>query len=217
MTQAPSDPIRHHLGDDLILAYAAGSLPEALSLMVACHVSLCDTCRAQLEACEALGGALIEDQPAADLDPGALESALAVLDKGHTDPPAPPAPAECAVLPAPLCSYVGGDLSAVRWHGFGAGVKQAILPTGPGAMARLILVPGGGSLPEHTHGGLELTLVLQGAFSDELGSFTRGDVETADASVQHEPVARPGTDCICLAVTDAPLQFSDLMPRVVQP
>ena len=210
--------IRHHLGDDLLLAYAAGALPEALSLMVATHVSLCDACRAQLEACEALGGVVVEEQETAELDALALDHTLALLER---EPQAAAAPrtrqTDCAVLPAPLHDYVGGDVSAIRWRSIGMGVKQAILPTGPGATARLLFIPAGAAVPDHSHRGIELTMVLQGAFSDEVDRFARGDVETADESVHHTPTADPGADCICLAVTDAPLRFSGLIPRLVQP
>ena len=51
--------IKHHLSDELLLGYSAGTLPEAFSLMVAAHVSLCDECRAQLETYDTLGGALL--------------------------------------------------------------------------------------------------------------------------------------------------------------
>lgn len=220
MTRNPkSNPaIRHHLGDDLLLAYAAGALPEALSLMVATHVSLCDDCRAQLEACEALGGVLVEETQTAEIGAHALGRALALLDDAPVIDVAPARPArDCAVLPAPLQNYVGGDVTAVRWRSIGMGVKQAILPTGPGATARLLFIPAGAAVPDHSHRGLELTMVLQGAFSDELDSFARGDVETADPSVHHTPTADPGADCICLAVTDAPLRFTGLIPRLVQP
>ena len=53
--------IKHHLSDQLLMAYAAGSLPEAFSLVVATHVSLCDECRARAEAYEAVGGAVTVD------------------------------------------------------------------------------------------------------------------------------------------------------------
>jgi putative transcriptional regulator len=51
---------------------------------------------------------------------------------------------------------------------------------------------------------------------DEDDRFARGDIETADASVTHTPTAAPGQDCICLAVTDAPLRFQGWLPRLVQ-
>lgn len=40
--------VRHHIGDDLLLSYAAGTLDEASSLLVATHLALCPHCRAQI-------------------------------------------------------------------------------------------------------------------------------------------------------------------------
>ncbi|RMH44225.1 MAG: transcriptional regulator, partial [Alphaproteobacteria bacterium] len=43
------------------------------------------------------------------------------------------------------------------------------------------------------------------------------DIEVADASLEHTPVADEGEPCICLAATDAPLRFHGLIPRLLQP
>ena len=59
--------IRHHLTDQLLMAYSAGQLPEAFSLVIATHVSLCDECRARLMAFDAVGGAVLENAPALDM------------------------------------------------------------------------------------------------------------------------------------------------------
>ncbi len=119
-------------------------------------------------------------------------------------------------MPAPLADYVGGDLSAVRWRTIGGGVKQAILPISPDASARLLYIPAGMAVPDHGHKGMELTLVLQGAFADANDRFGPGDVEIADEDLEHTPVALAGADCIFLAVTDAPLRFRGLVPRLAQ-
>lgn len=206
--------IRHHIPESLMMAYAAGSLPEAFSLVVATHVSLCDDCRAQLSAYEALGGAVIEDETA-PLDAAALEACLARLD--HPAPAEAPAPRRAGIFPAPLAAYVGGDLSAVHWKPLGMGVRQAILPTSRGASARLLSIPAGQAVPDHGHRGMELTLVLQGAFRDDGGRYGPGDVEVATEELEHIPVAEAGLDCICLAATDAPLRFKDMLPRLLQP
>mgnify|MGYP006175708817 CR=1 FL=1 len=121
------------------------------------------------------------------------------------------------LFPAPLADYVGGDLAAVKWRPLGKGVKQAILETGKDASARLLYIPAGQAVPDHGHRGLELTLVLQGAFRDASDRFGPGDVEMADEAMQHTPVAEAGCDCICLAATDAPLRFNALIPRLLQP
>jgi putative transcriptional regulator len=83
--------------------------------------------------------------------------------------------------------------------------------------ARCANIPAGCAVPDHGHAGTELTLVLQGAFRDETDRFGAGDVEVADADLDHQPVAEDGADCICLAATDAPLKFNSMLPRLAQP
>jgi putative transcriptional regulator len=73
------------------------------------------------------------------------------------------------------------------------------------------------AVPDHGHNGIELTLVLQGAFRDETGRFGVGDLEVADDTLDHTPIAERGAPCICLAATDAPLKFKSLIPRLLQP
>ena len=208
--------IRHHLSDQLLMAYAAGQLPEAFNLVVATHVSLCDECRSRLGAFDAVGGALMEEIDEISMGEAALEAALSRiggLPQATRAEPLKPA----GIFPAPLADYIGGDLSAVRWRRIGGGVRQAILPTGPDASARLLYIPAGTAVPDHGHRGMELTLVLQGAFADDNARFNRGDIEIADEELEHTPVALAGQDCICLAATDAPLRFRSMLPRLAQP
>lgn len=211
-----TDTIKHHLSDKLLMAYSAGTLPEAFSLAVAAHISMCDECRARLASFDAVGGALMEECSDADLSETAFEDTLALIDAVDTTVPATAAPA-IGTLPRPVQDYIGGDLDAVKWKSVGMGVKQAILPTSREATARLLYIPAGAAVPDHGHRGTELTLVLQGAFADEVDRFGPGDIEIADEDLDHTPVAEVGADCICLAVTDAPLRFRGFIPRIAQP
>lgn len=204
--------IRHHLSDPLLMAYAAGNLPEAFALVVATHVSMCDACRAQLAAFEAVGGAVLAAEAVALAD-GALAAVMARLGVPEGAKPL----AKHRDLPAPLGDYIGGGLAEVKWRSLGMGVRQAILPTGKGATARLLYIPAGQAVPDHGHRGTELTLVLRGAFRDATDRFGPGDVEIATEELEHTPVAEAGEACICLAATDAPLRFNALIPRLLQP
>lgn len=201
------------------MAYSAGDLPEAVNLIVATHISLCDECRAALGSYDAVGGAVLDTCDSVQMSNNSLNSVLDMIhaqDNQVQDKPVL-AKVQDDVLPAPLIDYVGGGLDNVRWRSAGMGVKQAILPTSKDATARLLYIPAGTAIPDHGHHGLELTLVLQGAFQDEDGYFSRGDIEVADEDMNHTPVADISEDCICLAVTDAPLKFKGLMPRIAQP
>lgn len=210
--------IKHHLNDKLLMAYAAGTLPEAFNLVVATHLSICDECRAHAASFDAVGGAMMDSAVAPEAMAGkSFADTMARIKAQATQPDYTPPSDGCSVLPAPLRAYVGGGVDAVKWRNIGGGVRQAILPTSAKASARLLYIPAGMAVPDHGHRGLELTLVLQGAFSDSEDRFGRGDLEIATEDLEHTPVAEPGLDCICLAATDAPLKFRGLIPRMAQP
>lgn len=202
---------RHHIPEALLRAYATGRLPHVFAVVVAAHVSLCDDCRAAVEAEEMVGGALLDRCGPAGLAPGARERLLAALD----GPPPPPPIRASGIFPAPVMQALGGD--PPRWRMLGGGIRQQILSADAAGSLRLLYIPPGKAVPEHGHRGLELTLVLQGSFSDSAGRFARGDVECAHDEVDHQPVADPGAPCICLAATDAPLRFHAMLPRLLQP
>ena len=209
--------INHHLTDALLMAYAAGNLPEAFNLAVATHISMCDECRARLAAFESVGGAVLERMGAVDMAEDSLAATMARIRNGAPQDAEPAPRKPRSTVPAPLCDYVGGDLDHIRWRPVGMGVKQAILPTSKEATARLLYIPAGAAMPDHGHHGTELTLVLQGAFVDQTDRFEPGDIEVANEDLDHMPVADIGADCICLAATDAPLRFRGLVPRIAQP
>lgn len=212
----------HHASDELLLDYASGALGEAWSLAVATHLALCPVCRRIVADMETLGGGMLDALPPAAIRDDTLAAVMARLDL--PEPAAGTAEAEPAldgvapVLPQPLRGYLGADLDRVPWRRLGLGAQQVLIPTADGERtARLLRIPAGRPVPKHSHRGLELTLVLAGAFSDATGRYGRGDLQEADESLEHQPHAAPGEDCICLAVTDAPLRFSGLATRLVQP
>lgn len=209
--------IRHHLNDDLLLDYAAGTLSEGWSLAVACHLAMCPHCREQLALAEATGGALMEELTPVD---GPRDSWEALKSRLLAEPETKAAPTRrpaTATLPEPLRSYLGGDLDGLKWRNLG-NAKQILIKTGDKTtQARLLCIAAGKPVPEHSHGGRELTVVLKGSFHDEVDRFGPGDIEDADGSLTHQPVADAQEDCICLAITDAPLKFSSRLLRFVQP
>lgn len=213
----PMTHIQHHPTEALLVDYAAGTLPEAFALVLATHVSMCDDCRARLSALEAVGGGMLERMDCAALAEDSLEATLARISGTPPVPKAAAARRRNGIFPTPLRDYVGGDLDAVRWRPVGMGVRQAILPTASDARVRLLYIPAGSAVPDHGHRGMELTLVLQGAFRDDDGRYGKGDMEVATEAMEHTPVAEPGQDCICLAATDAPLRFRSFLPRIAQP
>jgi len=211
----------HHPSEATLLAYAAGGLGEGSSLVVACHLAFCTDCRGSVADGEAIGGSLLEDLAPAELDRGARERMLNLIDKAlPTRGPAAPRPrAADPLVPAPLAAYLGGGLEAVHWRTLAPGLRQfEVVPHDlmGGANLRLLRIGPGKKLPRHSHTGTELTLVLSGAYSDELGRFDRGDVAETDDDIVHEPVSAGGEDCICLISTEGPLKFESFIARTFQ-
>ena len=211
--------INHHLTDPLLMGYSAGALPEAFNLVVATHISMCDTCRAALAEFDAVGGEVMLDVAPVAMSADALAATLALIDDMPAVAPAThaeTAPANDNAFPSPLRDYLPEGYAGVKWRKIGGGVCQAVLPTSQDATVRLLKIPAGVAVPDHGHNGTELTLVLRGAFVDEHDRFGAGDIEVANEDLEHTPVAEAGEDCICLAATDAPLRFNSLMPRLAQ-
>ena len=202
----------HHIPDAMLAAYAAGTLPHVFSVAVASHISLCLHCRAALEAHQSVGGAVLEGAGPVALSADLKSDLLSRLDEPYI-----PAPTyeRRGIYPGPLVAELKGR--APRWKSLGMGVRQDILSAGKSGSLRLLHIRAGQAVPDHSHNGLEMTLVLQGSFSDETGRFGVGDIEIATEDLEHTPVADEGAPCICLAATDAPLRFSGLVPRLLQP
>ncbi len=200
---------RHHAPDDLLVGYAAGTLREAESLLIATHLSVCPTCRDQHETLEAIGGAMLETVAPAALSPDALSAMLAMLDApAPTPPPRPVLPAAFASLrlPGPLRDYVAAS-GQTDWQAIVPGVvHQITLPVAlNGTPVRLTRMRGGFKVPQHTHDGRELNLVLSGGFHDRGEGFGPGDISDRNGDVTHELSIDPGEECILLAVNENPL------------
>lgn len=212
--------VHHHPESDLVLSYAAGSLAESWSLAIAAHLSHCPACRRDMELAERVGGALLQDIAEEEIALDALDHVLAQI--ALTEQEALPAAATHAgprpIFPKPLRDYIGGDIDQVPWQRLGSDAFQYPIETADNeAQARLLCIKAGRPVPSHGHGGRELTLVLRGNFKDELSEFGPGDLEDVGAETVHKPVAGKGEDCVCLAVTDAPLKFKEFLPRILQP
>jgi putative transcriptional regulator len=89
--------------------------------------------------------------------------------------------------------------------------------TARGGTVRLLRLAPGVSVPHHGHVGTELTLILRGAYADAFGIFGPGDLAEHDEQDRHEPAVAGDEECLCLIATEAPLRFTGLVPRLMQP
>ena len=215
--------IKHHPKADLLFDYAAGSLSEPLSLVVASHLSMCATCREAVERYDAVGGALLRDIPETAVADSLLEQTIARLGEAEDDdaPDAPGVPLDnetLALVPPPLRPYLEGSLSDLKWRRRGRSIQETRLPLpDSGYTACLMKFQAGKAVVDHSHMGEEHTLVLAGGYTDGEAHYGRGDLAFADPSLRHRPVADPGEDCICLVILDAPTRLTGPIGRFLNP
>jgi putative transcriptional regulator len=207
--------ISHHADDATLMSYAAGSLPEALSVVVAAHVSMCPLCAHEVRRLEAIGSAML-----AGLRPVAMIQDVPPQAEMRTPrPPASDRRTTNTDLPRPLDRLIGTDLADIPWKRLGFGVWHLPLDLSEEAEGdlRLLRVAPGRIMPEHGHGGSELTLILNGAYIDKYGQFCAGDIADLDDSVEHRPISHDTQGCICIVASEKKAKFKGLIGRIAQP
>lgn len=208
----------HHLDDSTLLAYAAGTLDEAFTVVAASHVAVCPACRAAVRAAESLGGALLEQADEAPVSADCRARTMASLERTLFTGRRAPLPR--TELPLPLARRLSVTrFSDLPWKKKAPGVAMldVKLSGGANSQLRLMRISAGRAMPEHGHGGEEITLVLQGAYTDHMGRFAEGDVADLDEAIEHRPVVEQSRDCICLVATERPTRFKSLAARLIQP
>lgn len=208
----------HHLDDSTLLAYAAGTLEDAFTVVAASHIAVCPACRAAVRAAEALGGELLDQAGDLAISADCRERTFAALEQAglYRLPVSAPRPA----FPRPLAQLIPVTrLEDLAWKRKAPGVAvfDVKLPRSAKGQLKLLRIGAGRAMPEHGHGGEEITMVLKGAYRDHMGRFAEGDVADLDEDVEHRPVVEHEGDCFCLVATERPTRFKSIAARLLQP
>ena len=208
--------IRHHPSGEILAGYAAGSINPGRALVVGLHLDACSQCRDEVALLNGLGGSLLAQAVPMALSDGALERMLLRLDKE-------PAPARAKdAFPDFLKRFDlpnrlrDSDIGKRQW--LAPGIWFAPIEAEPRSDSRTYLIYGAKSklLPQHTHPGQELTVVLKGAYTDDLGHFAQGDFAEADESISHAQRVTDDGECLCLISSAGPMMPAGLIARLVQ-
>ena len=192
--------------DNLLARYVAGTLPSPVNMAVGAHLELKDDNRGFVESLEAMAGEAVEAMPGAAI--ADRDSRLARIFSEEREAQGQSPGGAYGLIPASLASLVPHSIDTIPWRSKMPGYKECALGVIEGCEVNLLWIRPGRKMPAHTHEGSEITLVLDGAFSDLRGRYGRGDIALADEDVDHSPVAENDRPCICLAITDAPLRLT---------
>ncbi len=198
--------------DALLLSYAAGNLDEAQSLIVAAHLAYSKEARLLVKHCETIGGALINEScNPVSMNGDALESVLSRLDNDPIEAPQENTPANATLpfdIPISLAQTLCKNPKTMKWHTLFPGMQTHDINLDcKHSIARFMKAAPGTKSPHHSHGGTEITLVLDGAFKDETGEYKVGDLIVTDEDMDHTPLACEIMGCTCLVVSSAPIKL----------
>ncbi len=232
--------ITHHLSDETLIEYASGNLNEALEVVVASHLTLCSHCRQRSHTADHVGGHLLDATKPVEVSHSASDL-LNRLRNSETDDTAADQlqslkttqkPAQetdnarflSTDVPRPLARRIPADLDALPWSTMAKGIKHYTLRHADGSKSnhrtgafKLLKLQPGVKLIEHSHGDIELTLVLKGSYSDSTGRYGVGDVADLGADVTHCPVIDSNEPCIAVVATNSPAQYTGMVGRIMQP
>jgi putative transcriptional regulator len=221
--------IKHHPKLDLLQGFVTGELPASLSAAIAIHNDMCPSCaKKTVQMMDAQASRSFE-MPDFQQDIVNAQSAKEIansfdfddmIDNIVADEQAASIPVRRPktitmgdkdyVLPQAIEFVELGNLSHL------GKLSRARLQLGEGKIhTSLLHIQPGGAVPEHTHKGYELTLLLDGEFDDDKGHYVPGEFIMLDGAHTHQPRSESG--CLCFTVVNEPLQFTQGLNRLFNP
>ncbi len=208
--------IQNHPAEELLTGFSAASLPLSQAACISAHLENCQACRQAVAQLNSVGSEFMQQLKPA---PASAELKQDLLDRlDDLAEPAQPGHFQNEAIPRGLRQFIPGDYSKLPWKRVSPDIhSHELCRDSNGAKMELLRIRAGGKATTHTHMGDEYTVILEGSFSDEDGLYHRGDFLVRDASHRHTPIATRDRECICLAVTEAPIQFTGFFGRLLNP
>lgn len=205
--------------DHLMMSYAAGALDEAQALIISAHRWYCASARSTINRYEDIGGYLIDhDCTPVQMSDHALDHVFGRIEceqentrchgAGHHE--------DCCKnigcdLPEPISEALARHQQNLRWRSIGNGFEKLDVELDcRKSHAQFMKAAPAAASPEHSHGGIEITLVLDGSISDEYGHYKRGDLVITDERTTHKVTACPQSGCTCFVVSSAPIKLTGI-------
>jgi putative transcriptional regulator len=231
--------IKHHPKFSLIQSFVNGDLPASLSAGIAIHADMCPMCQQHIaQLTDQLAAASFEetfldrfivdentvlqctDENSADTLSGDFFNMDSMIDQITQSSGIDKHEAridktiifnnKSYILPPALHNMSLGKTSNI-----GKLARARFQLNENEIHTSLLQIEPNGGVPEHTHKGFELTLLLEGSFHDEHGEYVKGDFIMLDGSHKHHPVSQQG--CLCYTVANDALHFTQGINKLLNP
>lgn len=214
-----------HPDEQWLSEYVAGTLADSQALCVSTHLAFCNQCKKETTEMTLFCAALFNNQQTDGASsPTALQQILSDIDintgNSHTDHDTQPTSSneDSNQLPKVIQKLIPGEAGNLRWRKIGSKISIAKLDNlGDKREITLHKLQPGSSVSDHDHRGREVTVVLHGSFSDDEGQYYPGDFLVREPGETHQPKVNNNEECLCLAVCDAPVKFTGLFTRLLNP
>jgi len=212
--------INHHPKLNLLIQHVNGELPASISAGIKIHSDMCKQCSEQIAELTKHEAKLSFSQTNVDDAEFGFDVDALINDITQTQP-------EPEVIPdnKPVAVTFRGvtyTLPNVMKHmelgkpaQIGKLSRSRILLDEGHIHSSLLRIEAGGGIPEHTHNGYEITLLLEGNFKDDMGEYVPGDFIVLDGNHQHQPVSEQG--CLCYTVVSDSLHFTQGINKLLNP
>ncbi|WP_127556307.1 ChrR family anti-sigma-E factor [Saccharospirillum alexandrii] len=206
-----------HPQPDQLVEFAAGTCHTGMSVAISVHLHYCPQCRAALSELESTSAVLFEQQAAVPVTDSAFDQLMQRIQKDPVTEPEP-APVLSNRFPKALATLLPASLDELDWRQPMKNLRVSHLMTDEsGMIIGLHHMKAGGRVPNHYHRGEEISVVLEGGFSDQLGSYGAGDFITRTPSDTHSPRADAHEDCLMLSVVAAPVKLTGALGWLLNP
>jgi putative transcriptional regulator len=219
--------IKHHPKFELIQAFVNGDLPASLSAGISMHADLCSICQqkislltdqvAELNFNESIlirknDDPTNEDVSTIDFDQmiDNITGSNDVYVKQVVETKTISFKDKSYNLPSVLNNMMLGKTAHI-----GKLARKRIQLDENEIHTNLLHMEPTGSVPQHTHKGFELTLLLEGSFHDEKGEYVKGDFIMLDGEHVHNPISNSG--CLCYTVANDAMHFTQGINKLLNP
>lgn len=227
--------IKHHPKFELLEAFVNGDLPASLSIAITIHADMCPLCQQKiLQLTEQVAEQSFEEDVISldnldssshfdisiddDLESDALFDSMISNITFSEDVAEVVKPTDKSVtfkdktyvLPTVLSNIGFGKTANV-----GKLSRSRLQLNEDEIHTNLLHINAGGGVPAHTHKGFELTVLLDGSFTDHEGEYNKGDFIMLDGTFTHTPVSENG--CLCYTVANDALHFTQGINKLLNP
>jgi len=204
-------------------SFSDGKCEPAMALMISAHVDMCPQCQSDcIDIQSGLASELFVQSSLVDtLDRQYLAMMSSITDLPVANLTLPEAKntsieldGKFFELPRALKRYVK---NTGNWSRLVGKLWQAPVDLGDIGKANFMYMEKGGLVPEHTHKGTEMTLVIDGQYGDGIAEYNCGDFTIMNSQHNHLPRSEADDGCLVFTIVDQPLHFTAGIARLLNP